>query len=124
LTGVDIPTFNFDIDWRIHRAYDDDRLFNPPTATEMMDTLSGVLYENIMISLVFTKEGIYAIYPKKRLVQEYAMFSSKQRCKYESMVQETVRYSVEYGQTLWTSNKKPYYDAVENLGFVLTLLPC
>lgn len=129
--GVDFEDLDYEIDFHTHPEYDDGRIFNPPSPSDLTSLLEASVplsptdtTRRTQASLIFAEEGVYVVTLTKDLLQEYIEKTDVERDDFLNLIDDTVDNAFEASHhPNDTSYKNPYYTLVKDYGFDVKLKP-
>jgi hypothetical protein len=121
-TFVDIPDLDYEIDFHTHPDYDDGRVFNPPSPSDLLSLLQQTIDIGTQGSLVFTEEGVYIIAPSDDLIDKYQQMSKSERKSFDARVTDSVEYAFEEANDANDASvKSSYWEVIKKIGWRMRL---
>ena len=121
-TGVDLPDLDYEVDFHTHPTYDDGRIFNPPSPSDLTSLLVAAVDKKTQASLIFAEEGVYVVTVTDDLFQEYLGMKKRERDDFLNLLDDTVEHAFESSHhPPDTSFTNPYYTLVKEYGFNIKL---
>jgi hypothetical protein len=116
-----INLMNLEIDWHTHVDYSDGRKLSPPSPADYISCLLCHDFFGAQISLVFTKEGLYFMWPTVELVKRYMREPDSVADEFQQF-EEGLLDAFFNDKAFQSGDLSQYFELVHNFGFRVFLI--